>query len=169
MARLRERLRNARERARLRLAPDSRIRKRANEAARSKLRTRLAGQLGARYSELPVGERIAIDRMLEKKSRILKKMAQRMIPRVKRAEVERLARARAGSMHESQEGDRLATVALATSAVASMIGLRAMDSDRFVRSHPDLRARMKDVLAKMSSIAVSDPSAVQRAIRDGAR
>lgn len=86
----RQKIERARELAKKRLAPEKNIKKRAYAQARQIVRQRFAGQRGAEYEKLGPSERMAIDRAVEKKTALIKKIALRLIPRVKRAESQRL-------------------------------------------------------------------------------
>lgn len=80
----------ARELAKRRMAPEKNIKKRAYAQARQIVRKRFAGARGAEYEKLGPSEKIAIDRAIEKKQALIKKIALRLIPRVKQAEQKRL-------------------------------------------------------------------------------
>lgn len=80
----------ARELAQRKLAAEKNIRKRAFQMARSIMRKKLAGERGAEYAQLGPSEKIAIDRMLDNKAKAIKKLALRLMPKVKKAEYERL-------------------------------------------------------------------------------
>ncbi len=80
----------ARELSQKRLAPEKNIKKRAYAQARQIVRKRFAGARGAEYEKLGPSEKIAIDRAIEKKQALIKKLALRLIPRVKQAEAKRL-------------------------------------------------------------------------------
>lgn len=80
----------AREIAQRKLAAEKNIRKRAFQMARSIMRKKLAGQRGAEYAQLGPSEKVAIDRMLDDKAKAIKKLALRLMPKVKKAEYERL-------------------------------------------------------------------------------
>ncbi len=86
----------ARELAKHRLAPEKNIKKRAYAQARQIVRKRFAGARGAEYEKLGPSEKIAIDRAIEKKQAMIKKIALRLIPRVKQAEQKRLQSFRKG-------------------------------------------------------------------------
>ena len=81
----------ARELARKKMAPEKNIKKRAYAQARQIVRKRVAGQRGAEYEKLGPSEKMAIDRAVETKTKLIKKLAARLIPRVKQAEQQRLA------------------------------------------------------------------------------
>lgn len=86
----RQKIERARELAQKRLAPEKNIKKRAYAQARQIVRQRFAGQRGAEYEKLGPSEKMAIDRAIEKKTALIKKIALRLIPKVKRAEQQRL-------------------------------------------------------------------------------
>jgi uncharacterized metal-binding protein len=60
------------------------------------MRTRLAGQRGQNYATLTPSDKIAIDRMADKRKAQIAKIATRIAPRVKRADMQRLAAIAAG-------------------------------------------------------------------------
>lgn len=90
MRRNQAKIERARELSKKRLAPEKNIKKRAYAAARQIVRTRVAGKHGAEYEKLGPSEKIAIDRAIEGKQKLIKKLALRLIPRIKQAEAKRL-------------------------------------------------------------------------------
>jgi len=90
MRRNKSKIERAREIAKKKMAPEANIRKRAFAQARQLIRRRVAGARGAEYEKLGPSEKIAIDRAVEGKQKIIKKLALRLIPRVKQAESKRL-------------------------------------------------------------------------------
>lgn len=90
MRRYKSKIERAREIAKKRMAPEANIRKRAFVQARQIIRRRVAGQRGAEYEKLGPSEKMAIDRAVEGKQKAIKKLALRLIPRVKQAEAKRL-------------------------------------------------------------------------------
>ena len=80
----------AREISQRKLAAEKNIRKRSFQLARSIMRKKLAGERGAEYAKLGPSEKISIDRMLDGKANAIKKLALRLMPKVKKAEYERL-------------------------------------------------------------------------------
>lgn len=83
-------LERSRELAKAKLAPDKNIQKRAYSQARQIVRRKVAGQRGAEYETLGPTEKMAIDRAVEKRQKLIKKIALRLIPKVKQAEQQRL-------------------------------------------------------------------------------
>ena len=90
MRRNKSKIERAREIAKKKMAPEANIRKRAFAQARQLIRRRVAGARGAEYEKLGPSEKIAIDRAVEGKQKAIKKLALRLIPRVKQAEAKRL-------------------------------------------------------------------------------
>lgn len=86
----------AKELAKTRFAPDIRLKKRAQEMARNIVRRKFAGQRGAEYATLSPSDKMTVDRLIDKKVGLIKKLADRLMPRVKKAEVQRLAAVNSG-------------------------------------------------------------------------
>ena len=91
MRRNAKKLANARRIAQKRLARQSQMRRRALKRARSVVRQRIAGQRGLNYKNLSTGDKIAIDRLADKRKKQIVRIANRLAPRVKRDEIQRLA------------------------------------------------------------------------------
>lgn len=83
-------LERAREISQKKLAPESNIKKRAFALARQILRKKIAGGRGAEYQTLGPTEKEAIDKQLDKRKALIKKIAARLMPRVKQSEQHRL-------------------------------------------------------------------------------
>jgi len=96
MRRNKAKLTNARAIARKRLAKVRNMRRRALKRARSVVRQRIAGQRGINYNKLSISDKIAIDRMADKRKKQIARMATRLGPRVKRDEIKRLAAVASG-------------------------------------------------------------------------
>lgn len=92
MQRYEEKIKKGRELLKKRIAPESNLKKRANKLARQLVRKRVAGERGKNYKNLSPAEKISIDKMLEDKGKVklIKKLAMRLLPKVKKAEYERL-------------------------------------------------------------------------------
>jgi len=83
-------IQRAKKIAQRKMAPPQIIKKRAFQLARQRVRMRVAGRRGAEYATLGPTEKEAIDRQVDKRVKLIKKIAQRLIPRVKAAEQRRL-------------------------------------------------------------------------------
>lgn len=79
-----------------RFASELKLRRRAQNVARNLVRTRVASDRGANYSNLSTGDKIAVDRMIQGKEKLIKALATRLYQRVRKREVERVTRARSG-------------------------------------------------------------------------
>lgn len=95
LRRIKGRVALGRRKARFKIADKPHLEVRTKRKARQALRKRLAGKQGERYSELPLSARMAIDRKLESRKRAIKRIARRLMPRVRKAEYERVKSARA--------------------------------------------------------------------------
>ena len=93
---LKTKLARARKIAQRRMAPQAKLEVRAQRAARGIIKKRLAARRGTPYSELSVAEKINVDKRAAKKVELIKKIAKRLLPKVRRAEMERLASFRSG-------------------------------------------------------------------------
>jgi nicotinic acid mononucleotide adenylyltransferase len=94
MRRIRARLKRGARIARKRMAKPEKLKVRSARKARQILRTRLAGSLGAKYSTLTPSAKIQVDKRLEKRKVMIGKLAKRLLPKVRKAEMERLKKAR---------------------------------------------------------------------------
>lgn len=88
--RYKSRLKFARARQSRRMASTKRIAKRSSRAAIRLMRRRLAGKKGLNYSKLSPGEKAAIDKRVQARKGVLKKIAKRLAPKVRRAEITRM-------------------------------------------------------------------------------
>ena len=115
MRRNEKKIERAREISKRKMAPEANIRKRAFAKARQIVRKKIAGERGAEYEKLGPSEKIAIDRAVEGKQKLINKLALRLIPRVKQAESKRLAAYMHGKSlenHGQPEGRTLAKESL---------------------------------------------------------
>jgi len=91
MRRYKVKIERAREVAKKRMASEGNIKKRSYAKARQIFRKKYAGSRGAEYENLGPSEKMEIDRVIDKKSKAIKKLAIKLIPKIKRAEYARLA------------------------------------------------------------------------------
>ena len=96
MKRLQPRIQRKREIQKKRMADQPRLEKRARKAAIKLLRKRFAGKQGANYASLSPGAKISVDRIIQKKMAMVGKISKRMMPKIRKAEIERLKAARSG-------------------------------------------------------------------------
>lgn len=100
MRRLKFRIQRARKMKKKRMATKDMLVRRARRQARTVIRKRLGGAKGAKYSALSPSERIQLDKRVQSKQAIINKIAIRLLPKVKSAELKRLSAAR-GKKNES--------------------------------------------------------------------
>lgn len=73
-----------------RLASDEKIQKRARKGALNIVRKKVAGARGEDYKNLSTGEKIAVDKLVDKKRILIAKLSKRLIPVMRKKEKERL-------------------------------------------------------------------------------
>ena len=82
-------------RAKKKIAPDAKIQQRANKAAKQIVIKKFAGMQPNEYANLSMMQRQVIDdKIVSKKSGAIKKIAKKLIVKLKKAELERLKKAR---------------------------------------------------------------------------
>jgi len=100
MKRLAPRLARFRKIKAKRKADKDTLMKRAQKAARNVVRKKVAGDRGANYSALSPSEKVTIDKLVAKKSAIIQRMAKKLLPKIRKAEMERLKQARSSKNEE---------------------------------------------------------------------
>jgi hypothetical protein len=83
-------LERAKEVAKHKLASDDKIKSRAMVAARNIVKKRFAARKGVDYATLSTPEKIQVDRIVDKKIKLVKKIAARLLPTIRKAEATRL-------------------------------------------------------------------------------
>lgn len=86
----------AREVAKSRLATKDKIQQRAVAHARAIVKKRFAARRGTPYAELTTAEKIQVDTAVAKKTKLIQRIAARLLPRIRKAEFERLQSFRNG-------------------------------------------------------------------------
>jgi len=79
-----------------RFASEKALRRRSRNLARELARVRFAGKRGAAYKDLSPSDKIAIDRQLQGKDKLIKALANRLYQRVRKREMARISRVRSG-------------------------------------------------------------------------
>jgi len=101
MKRTKPRIVRARNIKKNRLATPDQLMRRAMRMAKTMLRKRAAGARGTSYSKLSPAQKMNIDRQIEPRTKNIKAMATRLMPRVKAGEMKRLNAVRS---HKSTKG-----------------------------------------------------------------
>ena len=86
-----KRMQRGRKIAMRKMADQSRLKKRAYRAARKIVRTKFASKKGANYASLSPSEKIAVDNIIVKKQNLIKKIAVRLIPKMRKQDQQRIA------------------------------------------------------------------------------
>ena len=85
-------------------APIGKLQARARKAAIKILRAKVAGKKGEKYASLNPSQKMQIDQLVAKKSAVVNKIAKRMLPKIKKAEMTRLSNLNKQESFELQEG-----------------------------------------------------------------
>jgi hypothetical protein len=101
MKRSKPRITRARNIKKTRLATQDQLMRRAMRMAKTMLRKRAAGARGANYNNLSPAQKMNIDRQIEPRTKNIKAIATRLMPRVKAGEMKRLNAVRT---HKSTKG-----------------------------------------------------------------
>lgn len=104
MRRMTPKLTRLRDVARNKIADESRLTRRSQKLARNLVRKRFAGTRGSKYRELSVSDRIAVDKMLDGKAKLIARLAQRLMPVVRKSEQLRLQGVRRGKRPKKVTG-----------------------------------------------------------------
>ena len=92
----------AKERAERKMADQPHLKARAEKAARNVARKRFAGQRGVQYQELSPSDKISVDKLIDKKGALIKRIASRLLPVIRKKEIQRLASFRSGAAMKPQ-------------------------------------------------------------------
>jgi hypothetical protein len=79
------------------MADTNKLMKRSQKAAKNLLRKKLAGERGENYGTMAPAQKIAIDKLVDKKSALIPKIAKKLLPKVRKAEIARVQAARGQS------------------------------------------------------------------------
>lgn len=102
MRAIKGRLKMARERAKRRMASGEKLKQRAARKARMSMRSRMSG--GKKYSDMSASQKMAVDKRMERiPDSVIKRIAQRQLPIVRRAEIARLSNARKGNSADNSK------------------------------------------------------------------
>ena len=83
------------------MASPEKLKIRARKKAIQIIRKKVAGKKGVNYDQLSPSERMSVDKQVEKKKAAIGKIAKKLLPLVKKAEKERLAKVREGPAEEN--------------------------------------------------------------------
>lgn len=84
-----------------RMANAGAIKTRAQKAAIAAVRKKVSGERGTNYKELSPSDKIQVDKLVQKKSALVQKLAKKLIPVTRKKEIARLKSLRSGNKTES--------------------------------------------------------------------
>lgn len=90
-------MQRAKEVSQHKLASDEKLKARAIVKARNIVKMRFAARKGTPYTELTTSEKIQVDKIVDKKVKLIKRLAARLLPSLRKAEVNRLASFQSGA------------------------------------------------------------------------
>lgn len=88
--RIQPKLKRAKELSQTRLAGPEKLQRRAETKARAILKARISARKEIPYAELTTSEKIQVDTAVAKKTKLIKRIAARLLPKLRKAEFERL-------------------------------------------------------------------------------
>jgi hypothetical protein len=186
MRRLQPKIKRRREIMKRRMADPKRLERRSRKAAIKLLRKRFAGKQGANYASLSPSAKISVDRIIAKKMAMIGKISKRLMPRIRKAEMERLKSVRSGPKKESldnqfenfiveqnaypveiifeedDEGTNAKLTAMLRQAFRDpterMLVIRALKGGSKTLSNPKLRPFILKLLNRLLDATQDDPS-----------
>ena len=96
MKKLAPKMARARKMKAKRMADPNQLKIRAQKAAIAAVRKKVAGQKGVKYAELSPNDKMNVDKLVQKKSALIQKIAKKQLPKIRKAEQERLKALRGG-------------------------------------------------------------------------
>ena len=101
LKRIQPKLQRAKEISQGRLAGPQKLQRRAEAKARAFLKSRIAARKDIPYAELTTSEKIQVDTAVAKKTKLIKRIAARLLPKLRKAEFERLKSYHSGAPMKS--------------------------------------------------------------------
>ena len=96
MKKLAPKMARARKTKAKRMADPNQLKIRAQKAAIAAVRKKVAGQKGVKYAELSPNDKMNVDKLVQKKSALIQKIAKKQLPKIRKKEQERLKALRSG-------------------------------------------------------------------------
>lgn len=96
MRKYKSRLARGKKLAQARMASTGKLRAKTSQLARRVVKKQTAGQRGWSYQKLSASDKISIDKMVDRKLQAVQRVAARLAPKVRQAEVKRMAARAAG-------------------------------------------------------------------------
>jgi hypothetical protein len=103
MKKLAPKMAKARARNAKRMADPRQLKQRAQKAAINAVRKKVAGKKGLNYANLSPSDKMNVDKLVQKKSALIAKIAKKSLPIVRKKEQERLAKMRSSKTEDISE------------------------------------------------------------------
>ena len=170
MKRLAPRMARMRKIRSKRMADPKRLEGRARKAAIKILRKRFAGKQGQNYDSLTPGSKMSVDRIIQKKAAVIGKIAKRLMPKLRKKEMERLSKARSGNTSEDAQtilpiitedvdGKLMALLRVTFPDTSERnLVIRALRGGSKSLQNPTLRPYIMNVLLRLLDGVQDDPS-----------
>ena len=100
MKKLAPKMARARKMKAKRMADPNQLKVRAQKAAIAAVRKKVAGDKGVKYAELSPNDKMNVDKLVQKKSALIAKLAKKQLPKIRKAEQERLKALRGSTKTE---------------------------------------------------------------------
>ena len=100
MKKLAPKMARARKMKAKRMADPNQLKIRAQKAAIAAVRKKVAGQKGVKYAELSPNDKMNVDKLVQKKSALIQKIAKKQLPKIRKKEQERLKALRGSTKTE---------------------------------------------------------------------
>jgi hypothetical protein len=136
------RLQRAKEIAARKMAPEEKLKRRAVAAARTLVKKRFSPRRNVPYAELTTGEKIQVDTAVAKKVKLVKKLAARLLPSIRKAEASRLQ-----SFHTGEKLKDLSTPSPKSQAIVPKMDV--MKEEVFANLNQCSEEELVDVIESM--------------------
>jgi len=134
--RYKSRIKRGREIAKRKMADQKKLAKRARKAAIGAVRKRYAGEKGASYATLSPSEKIQVDKRIEGKGKLIDRLAKKLLPKVRKAELVRLQTHRHKKVTEALDPNRQKAMDAAMAAVNDVFSKRKSEPVKTKRPTP---------------------------------
>ena len=158
--RARVRINRGRMIAKRKFAPKEKLEKRARRAAIRLIRRRVAGKKGLNYANLSPGEKMSVDRLVQRRQGALKSIAKRLLPKVRSAERDRLKNYHAAQSMSKEEFDDCLNIIMEAYFRVDIEGLPKFFMD--ASSPGEVKAELRKLLKKPGEV-INDITRVQKA------
>ena len=158
--RAKARIKRGRMIAQRKFAPKEKLEKRARRAAIKLIRRRVAGKKGANYANLSSGEKMAVDRLVAKRQKAVGSIAKRLMPKVRKAERERLQAYHASQSPTKEQFEDVLNIIMEAYFKVDIEGLPKFFMD--AASPGEVKVELRKLLKKPGEV-VNDITRVQKA------